>query len=64
MIEALINASRKWLKIFLILRIRKISFSIAPIFGICIKFLDLLFFDWLNEFITISLVLLLLLEIT
>ena len=43
----LINTCLKWLKNFLTLKIKKISFFIASIFDIYIKFLDLLFFDLL-----------------
>ena len=42
------------------LGIRKIDFSIPLIFGICVKFLDLSFFDLLKKFKTILLVFLLL----
>ena len=52
----MINACLKELKAFLALRIKKIDFLIASIFGICIKFLDSLF---LHKFTTISLTLLL-----
>ena len=54
MIKALINISRKWLKVFLALRIRKLGFSVAPIFSTNVKFLDLLFFDYLDEFTIVS----------
>ena len=37
----------------------KIGFFIVPIFSICIKFLDLLFFDLFNKFTTVLLALLL-----
>ena len=41
----MINASCKWLKAFLALGVRKLSFPIAPIFGTRVKFLDFLFLD-------------------
>ena len=41
----MINASCKWLKAFLALEVRKLDSLIAPIFGIHVKFLDLLFLD-------------------
>ena len=50
----MINANRKWLKAFLALRVKKIGFPIAPIFGICIEFLNFLFLD---KFTTILLAL-------
>ena len=49
------------LKTFLALEVKKIGFSIALIFGICIKFLDLLFLD---KFTIVLLTLLLLLPLT
>ena len=51
----MINASCKWLKIFLVSKVRKIGFLIALIFGIHVKFLDLLF---LNKFTAVFLTLL------
>ena len=46
------------------LKIRKVDFSIALKFSIYIKFQDLLFFNWLDEFATVLLALVLLLLIT
>ena len=40
MIKDLLNASYKWVKVFLALGVRKLSSSVAPIFGICINFPD------------------------
>ena len=48
----MINASRKWLKVFLALEVKKLDSSIALIFGIRIKFLDFLV---LNKFTTVLL---------
>ena len=43
------NASRKWLKAFLALGVRKLGSLVAPIFGTRVDFLD--------EFLTVSLAL-------
>ena len=51
----MINTSRKWLKVFLVLDIKKLGLSVAPIFGIYVKFLNFLFLD---KFTTIPLALL------
>ena len=51
----MINTCFKWFKVFLLLEVRKVNFLIAPIFGIHIKFRDLLF---LNEFTIVLLSLL------
>ena len=51
----MINACRKWLKIFLVLGVKKLSSPIAPIFGTRIKFLD---FSFLDKFTTVPLILL------
>ena len=48
-IKALMNASRKWLKAFLALEVRKLDSLVAPIFDICV--------DFLNEFLTVLLAL-------
>ena len=48
------NASRKWLKVFLALGVRKLGSSIAPIFGTRVEFLD---FSFLDKFTTVLLVL-------
>ena len=48
-VGALINASCKWLKVFLALGVRKLGFPIAIIFGKRVNFLD--------EFLTVSLAL-------
>ena len=53
----MINAYLKWLKVFLVLKIKKVDFFVALIFDKCINFLDLLFLD---KFIIVSLALLLL----
>ena len=55
-IGILINTSRKWLKAFLASKVRKLDFLVAPIFGICVHFLDFLFLN-LDESTTISLAL-------
>ena len=52
----MINANRKWLKIFLVLGFTNIDFFVALIFGICVKFLD--------KFIIVLLAILLLLSTT
>ena len=45
----MINASRKWLKAFLVSEVRKLGSPVAPIFGIRVEFLDLSFFGQIHD---------------
>ena len=49
MTRALVNASLNWLKVFLVLGVKKIISPIALKFHAYIKFLDFAFFDFLDE---------------